>query len=274
MPAINVILISGHSGSGKGHVAFKMKQLIETDGDSVELLSFADPVKEISGKILNNCYNPKSEFSVPEMKNLGYKESEHSDLEFCGKPLRIRDMLIFVGMEMRKHKDTIWADIALEKIKMILEDKAENPPKYFIFDDNRFINETQVLNVTNINGTPVNFIGIRVSRPDGQIVQGSNSENEIDLIEKSYDYIRINNTGSLDDLNEDVASVYKKIKHTIKNPAMFFTDGEFGSVISRIMHDSHDVNNNLFGIDDYVGGSDSESDLESDSEHDTELNDD
>ena len=125
---INTILITGHSGAGKGCVAKilsdEIKKLHSEHQNPVQIISFADPVKEIACKMLNNSYPlPNNElWSVENMYDLEYKEREHPEYQFNGKNLRVRDVLIFIGMEMRSHKDNVWAEIASEKIKKLLEE--------------------------------------------------------------------------------------------------------------------------------------------------------
>jgi energy-coupling factor transporter ATP-binding protein EcfA2 len=219
MPPAQIILVSGLSGSGKSETVKILSQLLRErhpeHKNPVHILRFSDPVKQFAAKFLNSTYSPKVPFTDELMGNMDYKERSWDEYTFAGNPLRIRDVLIFIGMTMREYNQNVWADIAIEQIKKILEEGEWDTtiaPIYYIFDDNRFVNEVDAF--TNIGNKldyfPIDVSGFRIFR-NSAIQQGGGSETEIDKLENIYNFIRIDNNDTIETLKVNLECIINTI---------------------------------------------------------------
>ena len=120
-----VILINGKKRSGKDYVAGLLKKKIEENGLSCEIISFAEPLKDILSMTLNvpleeldDHKNNKTPIWISEevsyVKN-GVKETYYSDKQITD----FRAILQNFGTEAMKKwfGENIWVDIALNRIK-------------------------------------------------------------------------------------------------------------------------------------------------------------
>jgi len=249
MPPAQIILVSGLSGSGKTETVRILSQLLSErhpeHKNPVQILRFSEPVKHFAAKFLNNVYAPKIPFSAELMKNMEYKEREWVEYTFAGKPLRIRDVLIFIGMSMREHNQSVWADIAIQKIKEILEDgewDTKNAPMYYIFDDNRFINEVEAFDTigAKLDYFPINVSGFRIFR-NSEIQQGGGSENEIDQLETMYNFVRIENNDTIEILEANIQCVLNTIPGNEKNDFIDYSFANLFDVASSIEYLDRDI---------------------------------
>ena len=160
-----IIMFSGGIGSGKAHcMNQKIMELKET-GNSICMISFADPIK----KLIENCFgvNKNGErikqvasISIGLLSNavssllsadIKYAPDEntaelfdHAKTQTLSNDQRIRKigartLMQITGTEIGQHiKKEAWPMLAVEKIKKI---ERVSPMDYYIIDDLRFIFE-------------------------------------------------------------------------------------------------------------------------------------
>lgn len=160
----SIELLAGSIGSGKAYIMSKHVQQLKEVGNNVYLISFADPIKKIveemyhidkNGNVLSDKevdfsndnikffnflppnyikhtnVNTKIYFNDIKEKYFAYKEGLITSKDFARYALQI--IGTEVGQNLRK---TIWVDIAIDKIKNIIDDVD-----YVIIDDWRFLFE-------------------------------------------------------------------------------------------------------------------------------------
>lgn len=123
-PRKPIILIGERKRQGKDTFALFLKEQIENKGYNVNILHFADALKEIVAEMLN--------LTVEELDEL--KNNENKKLNVNGKELTYRELLVNFGNGKIKQyfgKD-VWKRIVLKKIDF---------KSYTIIPDFRFIEE-------------------------------------------------------------------------------------------------------------------------------------
>jgi molybdopterin-guanine dinucleotide biosynthesis protein len=127
----NVIQLSGRKRSGKDWTATAIKQQLESQGYSVEVMSFAEPLKDIASIILNM---PLSDLELAKNNNDSiYQTSSHYNQYLT----TFRSMLQKLGTEaMKKYfGKLVWYDLLINRIKQSSAD-------YILVPDYRFSEET------------------------------------------------------------------------------------------------------------------------------------
>ena len=123
----NIIQLSGRKRSGKDWTAAAIKQQLELHGYSVEVMSFAEPLKDIASIILDM---PLSDLELA--KNSGC--SVYNGTEYL---TTFRSMLQKLGTEaMKKYfGKSVWYDLLINRIEQSSAD-------YILVPDYRFPEET------------------------------------------------------------------------------------------------------------------------------------
>lgn len=175
-----VILINGKKRSGKDYLAKMLKLELEQQNKTVEIMSYADPIKEI----LADTFNISVEL-IDEYKN------NFQAIDVAGENLlNFRELLQRFGTEAMKKQfgDDVWVNLLKGKINI-------STAEYILISDFRFLCEdiSEGFNVTTVN----------VINKDIIAEDEHSSENELN--DYNFD-ITLDNTGySLD--NEDVQKV-------------------------------------------------------------------
>lgn len=169
-----IILINGKKRAGKDYIANLIKEELNSKGFSVEIMSFADPMKDIISKSfdisledLEDYKNEKTKIAVKIPKLDGY---------LCDVISDFRTLLQRFGTEAMKpiFGDSVWADL--------LYKKAQNSETdYVIVPDFRFI----------VEDIP-NYCTIHIKNDDVDHNDSHASENELN--DYSFDVV-LNNTG-------------------------------------------------------------------------------
>lgn len=155
---MKIIGIMGKKGVGKNYVANVLRCMAESKGKHVEIVAYADSLKEVLADVLG--LDRESLFGNDDDKN---KQTEYDwenipisirgdvFLNRTGK-MKIRDIMQFFGTEiMRKMFDNqLWIKCVVRKIE---NSKAD----VFIIPDVRFINE--VTAVKERNGIVIRVVG-------------------------------------------------------------------------------------------------------------------
>lgn len=216
---IQIILLSGYSGSGKSLtsqiISDHIKSKYPNHPNPVQLISFSYPIKQHAANMLNGLLNPVEKFDATLMNNLEYKEKTWN-YKFMGNPLRIRDVLIHIGEGFRTIDENVWVDIAINRIKKILDDACYDlnvAPIYYIIDDNRHINEVaSMIGISErLDNFPANVFGISLSRNTSIQQAGSTEKSTMKLAHEYPDYIyNISNDDSIDNLKNSVLEIINK----------------------------------------------------------------
>jgi hypothetical protein len=218
MAAIQIVLITGNSESGKTTAAKRLKTMLESSRqnvphESVHILSFSHALKVFTAEILNKIYSPPDLFDAEKMDDSNYKTKTH-DYEFSGKPLTVRNALITFGMTMRTIDPNVWINAMVHTMKGILEQNEYTIPMTFIVMDNRFLNETEYYySISSFEGLDVSVHGLHVTRDNSKELH---NENEIATLSELFSYEQIDNNGTLEALDERLANTdaYKKITNS------------------------------------------------------------
>ena len=127
----NIIQLSGRKRSGKDWTATAIKQQLELHGYSVEVMSFAEPLKDIASIILDM---PLSDLEFAKNTDAYLLESTNSQPEYL---TTFRLLLQKLGTEaMKKHfGESVWYDLLIKRIEQSSAD-------YILVPDYRFPEET------------------------------------------------------------------------------------------------------------------------------------
>ena len=127
----NIIQLSGRKRSGKDWTATEIKQQLESHGYSVEVLSFAEPLKDIASIILDM---PLSDLESAKNNNDSIYQTGSYYNEYL---TTFRSMLQKLGTEaMKKYfGDFVWYDLLINRIEQSSAD-------YILVPDYRFPEET------------------------------------------------------------------------------------------------------------------------------------
>ena len=127
----NIIQLSGRKRSGKDWTASALKQQLESHGYSVEVMSFAEPLKDIASIILDM---PLSDLEFAKNTDAYLLESTNSQPEYL---TTFRSLLQKLGTEaMKKYfGKSVWYDLLINRIEQSSAD-------YILVPDYRFPEET------------------------------------------------------------------------------------------------------------------------------------
>lgn len=127
----NIIQLSGRKRSGKDWTATEIKQQLESHGYSVEVLSFAEPLKDIASIILDM---PLSDLEFAKNNNDSIYQTGSYYNEYL---TTFRSMLQKLGTEaMKKYfGKSVWYDLLINRIEQSSAD-------YILVPDYRFPEET------------------------------------------------------------------------------------------------------------------------------------
>ena len=127
----NIIQLAGRKRSGKDWTATAIRQQLESHGYSVEVMSFAEPLKDIASIILDM---PLSDLEFAKNTNAYLLESTNSQPEYL---TTFRSLLQKLGTEaMKKYfGKSVWYDLLINRIEQSSAD-------YILVPDYRFPEET------------------------------------------------------------------------------------------------------------------------------------
>ena len=127
----NIIQLSGRKRSGKDWTASAIKQQLESHGYSVEVMSFAEPLKDIASIILDM---PLFDLELAKNNNDAVYRTGSYDNEHL---TTFRLLLQKLGTEaMKKHfGESVWYDLLINRIEQSSAD-------YILVPDYRFPEET------------------------------------------------------------------------------------------------------------------------------------
>ena len=127
----NIIQLSGRKRSGKDWTATAIKQQLELHGYSVEVMSFAEPLKDIASIILDM---PLFDLELAKNNNDAVYRTGSYDNEYL---TTFRLLLHKLGTEaMKKHfGQSVWYDLLINRIEQSSAD-------YILVPDYRFPEET------------------------------------------------------------------------------------------------------------------------------------
>lgn len=127
----NIIQLSGRKRSGKDWTATAIKQQLESHGYSVEVMSFAEPLKDIASIILDM---PLSELELAKNNNDAIYQTGSYYKEYL---TTFRSLLQRLGTEaMKKYfGKSVWYDLLINRIEQSSAD-------YILVPDYRFPEET------------------------------------------------------------------------------------------------------------------------------------
>ena len=127
----NIIQLSGRKRSGKDWTAAAIKQQLESHGYSVEVMSFAEPLKDIASIILDM---PLSDLELAKNNNDAIYQTGSYYNEYL---TTFRSLLQRLGTEaMKKHfGESVWYDLLINRIEQSSAD-------YILVPDYRFPEET------------------------------------------------------------------------------------------------------------------------------------
>lgn len=164
-----VILINGKKRSGKDHCAKLIKAELEKIGKTVEIMSFADPIKKIMAKTFNMSLD-----DLDVAKNVAAPIQVNNKLT-----TDMRTVLQVFGTEAMKEffGEDVWTQLFLERSKKISVD-------YVLVPDFRFLCEEWVGDFT------IKIVNRNIKSSDTH-----RSENELN--DYVFDYT-IDNTGKPD----------------------------------------------------------------------------
>lgn len=182
-----VILLSGHSGSGKDYIANIMKQQLEDNGNKVLVTHYADLLKYILKSFFN--WNGK-------------------------KDLNGRSLLQRVGTNViRKQNPDYWVNFINDMFTFF-----PNEWNYILIPDARFSNEIEIIK----NNPYVNTITIRINRTNYKsklTEEQQQHPSETSLDEYGFDYY-VTNDGT-ETINDAVKEFVNYIDVNKKKPTLF-----------------------------------------------------
>jgi hypothetical protein len=177
-----VILIHGAARSGKDTIAKYMKKELEQKGKSVEILSFAEPLKQIIADTFGislkdlDIYKNKSDVFTLNLFQEGNNEAKLLE------QTNFRKILQRFGTEAMKpvFGHSVWVDLVVKKIK-------DSSAEYFIIPDFRFLIEADgIIQLANEDILQCYFISVY---SDMSTIADKNhiSENELNGFVFDYD---------------------------------------------------------------------------------------
>jgi hypothetical protein len=188
-----LLVISGKKQHGKDTFA---KYIIKNTKNILPTFkyAFADPIKEIAIKM----------FPQINKKDLwGPSENRENIIKDCinpitNKPLKVRDVLVFIGKYGRQCNENCWVNAAFSN-ELFNKQKFNLKKMAIVISDGRFLNE---LEYSKKYGAKI----IRIIRPDIKSTSVEESETNLDNVSLDYyDYIVYNN--SIEKLKEEAKKV-------------------------------------------------------------------
>lgn len=185
-----VFLLNGAARSGKDTVANIMRKELEAKGKSIEVLSFAEPLKQIIAKTFDislgelEIYKNKTDKFTLSLLQEGKNTSEIIN------QTNFRKILQRFGTEGMKtiFGESVWVDLINDKIK-------KSNAEYFIISDFRFqIEAKTILNLSNRDIAECYFFYVD---SDMSTISENLHSSEKDLDTFTFDYYIHNMKGKL-----------------------------------------------------------------------------
>ncbi len=191
-----VIAFSGKAQTGKTTSKNLLIDLIYKEYPNLNpfSVSFAEPLKNIANEVFNWDGDKEIYFNM---------DKANSPI-----PDKGRQLLISIGGAFRAIRQSVWVDLAIEKIKKVSDANAIRYPNendVFIIDDLRFENEAKVLNET-FKG---NLVLVRMVRETGIDIQDE-SEKSLDNY-KDFNAEILNN-GTKEQLTNQLRELMKAME--------------------------------------------------------------
>lgn len=183
-----LILINGKARAGKDYFARLLKEGLEFEGQKVQIMSFAEPIKDIIATTFSTTVenidlykNNKEDYSV---------QVEHHESEMLLEETNMRKILQQFGTNAMKKwfGDDVWSSL----LNIKAYDAFENGIDFIIVPDFRFLVESND-----------SALQINIFNKDQKNTDKHKSENELD--EHIFD-VYVDNTGHKD-LSGDVFKV-------------------------------------------------------------------
>jgi len=175
---MQIILVNGKKRSGKDYFASILKDELEKVGKTAEIMSFADPIKDILATTLNISLEELDEYKN-QTYPIGVQVATYDDYD-CQYLTNFRAILQNFGTEaMKKYfGENVWSELLLERA-------SQRGTDFVIVPDFRFLSEC----VSDIT------VRIRNDEIDNNCTDNHRSENELNDFEFKY---TINNSGRPD----------------------------------------------------------------------------
>lgn len=189
------ILINGKKRSGKDFSATKLKEKLEENGYSVQILSFAGPLKQIVAELFGITIDDLDLFkNEPEKYKVKIINSDDGIL--MAHELDLRLILQILGTDVLKKYfgDGVWVDLMNKEI-------AKSTSDFILIPDFRFICEHLDDSIT---------IKIRNDEIDKNFTDTHKSENELNEFVFDYELDNTNYRDIEDDINKLVIEILSK----------------------------------------------------------------
>jgi hypothetical protein len=190
-----VIQLLGQSRSGKDWTAEQLKAYFESQGKSVEIMSYAAPMKNIVMKLFDISWDKLDDFKNRH-KDVIVEAHDYTDRARMGVTTVVetnfRTILQRMGNEAMKSQfgDSVWADLAKKNI-------AKSSADIIIFADCRFNIE-----LDTIGGITVRVVNNSLPTP-------MNHASELELLDRLTDFALDNTNQSA--TKADIASLAQRI---------------------------------------------------------------
>ena len=197
-----VIQLLGQARSGKDWTAAQLKAYFESQGKSVEIMSYAAPMKRIAAGLfrisldtLDDFKNRSDNVSIEVYDDMVKTDTTSTCFQFN---TNFREILQRLGNEAMKPEfgDDVWAQLALKNIK-------ESTSNVIIMSDCRF----------NVELEAIGGITVRVN--NHSLPAPMNHPSELELREHAAMYSLDNTNYRLTD--EEIADLVKRIIHDRDN---------------------------------------------------------
>ena len=205
-----VIAINGLKRSGKDYSANILKQQLEAKGLSVELMAFAEPIKQIVSTMFNISLEQLDNYKNNPNENfirIFGKQSKKSSRVSLQKITDFRDIIQRFGNGAMKQVfgKNVWADLLAYNISKSHSDVV-------IVTDMRFPEEAQSLEDATLNENSTHFNGrgiiyVSIIGPEPGVKDSHPSEQKLDI---KFDYV-INNVVQNKGLNEQLELISEEL---------------------------------------------------------------
>lgn len=195
-----VVLINGKARSGKDTSARIMARILKENGYTVEILSFAEPLKQVIADTFNITFdelekfkNNPTEFSV-QTRTSSDKKVHVTDF---------RTILQRFGTEGMKpvFGNDVWARLAMEKAKYLNVDFVLIPDFRFLIESHR------ALSYVANDWFTVSFVNVY-----SNLVNSSDTHSsETELNEFDFDYYISNEKGKLKETENQIKTIVKAL---------------------------------------------------------------
>lgn len=179
---MKIILINGKKRSGKDYFANLVQEELDIQGYSSEIMSFADPLKQIVADTFDITMD-QLDFFKNEATPIGIQEAKYDGYE-CHKLTDFRLVLQRFGTEAMKvwFGDDVWVNLLLERARDLDVD-------FVLVPDFRF-------NIEAIDGSTT----VKICNDDVEKNSTDQHISENELNDFTFDYL-IDNTGYKDITN-------------------------------------------------------------------------